>query len=99
MDAIQAFVGIDDASGAEDPTAAQRRPPELEAAAQVATGLTKREVEVVGLVAQGLSNDAIGKALVISSATVARHVSNILNKTGLANRTELARFAAESGLL
>ena len=64
-----------------------------------ATGLTKREVEVIRLVAQGLSNNAIGEQLVISSATVARHVSNILNKTGLANRTELARFAAESGLL
>jgi DNA-binding NarL/FixJ family response regulator len=64
-----------------------------------ATGLTKREIEVIRLVAQGLSNDAIGEQLVISSATVARHVSNILNKTSLANRVELARFAAESGLL
>ena len=61
--------------------------------------LTRREVEVVRLVSHGLSNQAIGEQLVISSATVARHVSNILNKTGLANRTELARYASESGLL
>jgi pimeloyl-ACP methyl ester carboxylesterase/DNA-binding CsgD family transcriptional regulator len=64
-----------------------------------ATGLTNREIEVIRLVAQGLSNGAIGEQLVISSATVARHVSNILNKTSLANRVELARFASESGLL
>ena len=69
------------------------------AAAPAATGLTKREIEVIRHVAQGLSNDAIGEQLVISSATVARHVSNILNKTGLTNRTELARYASENGLL
>ena len=75
-------------------------PPVVEhASVPVVTGLTNREVEVIRLVSQGLSNDAIGEQLVISSATVARHVSNILNKTGLSNRVELTRFAGESGLL
>jgi DNA-binding CsgD family transcriptional regulator/pimeloyl-ACP methyl ester carboxylesterase len=72
---------------------------DVQAPDPVATGLTNREIEVVRLVSQGLSNAAIGEQLVISSATVARHVSNILNKTGLSNRVELTRFAGESGLL
>ena len=56
-------------------------------------------MEIVALVAQGLSNSAIAGELVISPGTVTRHVSNILTKTGLSNRTELARLAFESGLL
>ena len=62
-------------------------------------GLTGREVEVLRLLAQGASNAAIAGELVISPATVARHVSNILNKTGLSNRTELATYAASHGLV
>jgi class 3 adenylate cyclase len=62
-------------------------------------GLTLREVEVLQQLAQGKSNAEIAEALVIAPATVARHVSNILNKTGLANRTEAAAYAATHGLL
>ena len=72
---------------------------EAVAAASRSAGLTNREVQVVRLLAQGMSNRAIAGELVIAPATVARHVSNILNKTGLANRTALTRFASESGLL
>ena len=50
------------------------------------------------LIADGLSNAAIGEALVISPGTVARHVTNLLNKTGCRNRAEAARYAAEHGL-
>jgi DNA-binding CsgD family transcriptional regulator len=62
-------------------------------------GLSEREVEVLRLVASGRSNPQIAGVLVISRATVARHVSNILTKTGLSNRTELAAYALANGLI
>ena len=61
-------------------------------------GLTQREVEVLSLVASGKSNADIAQELVISLNTVVRHVSNILAKTGSANRTEAARYASQHGL-
>jgi DNA-binding CsgD family transcriptional regulator len=61
-------------------------------------GLSAREVEVLALVAAGRTNAAIAEVLVVSPVTVKRHVSNILNKTTLANRTELAGYAAIHGL-
>ncbi|MCI0795075.1 MAG: AAA family ATPase [Chloroflexi bacterium] len=61
-------------------------------------GLTQREVEVLALVAAGKSNADIAQVLVISPNTVIRHVSNILAKTGSANRTEAARYATRHGL-
>ena len=61
-------------------------------------GLTQREVEVLALVAAGKSNADIAEQLVISPNTVVRHVSNILAKTGSANRTEAARYASQHGL-
>ena len=62
-------------------------------------GLTQREVEVLALVAAGMSNANIAEQLVISPNTVIRHVSNILSKTGCANRTEAARYATQAGLV
>jgi DNA-binding NarL/FixJ family response regulator len=61
--------------------------------------LTPTETKVVGLVAQGLSNREIAAILNISQRTVESHVSNMLNKTSLGNRTELARWAMDSGLI
>ncbi len=61
--------------------------------------LTEREVEVLRLLAQGMSTSETAKELVISPATVARHVSNILNKTGLSNRTEVAVEGAVAAYL
>lgn len=57
-------------------------------------GLTAREVEVLRLVGDGLSNRQLAETLVISENTAANHVRNILMKTGAANRTQAARFAA-----
>jgi DNA-binding CsgD family transcriptional regulator/pimeloyl-ACP methyl ester carboxylesterase len=62
-------------------------------------GLSEREVEVLRLVASGKSNPQIAEELVLSINTVQRHVSNILAKTGLANRTEAATYAARHGLV
>jgi len=53
---------------------------------------------VLRLVAAGRSNQQIADALVISLNTVARHVSNIFDKTGAANRTEAADYATRHGL-
>jgi ATP/maltotriose-dependent transcriptional regulator MalT len=62
-------------------------------------GLSQREVEVLRLLARGLSNPQIAQELVISRKTAARHVSNIFAKTGVANRTEAGAYAARVGLL
>ena len=58
--------------------------------------LTPTEVRVIQLVCQGLANREIAKAMKVSQRTIESHVSNMLNKTGLHNRTELARWALES---
>ena len=58
-----------------------------------AAGLSRREVQVLQLLAAGLGNRAIGERLFVSPNTVANHVRAILAKTGSANRTEAAAFA------
>ena len=61
--------------------------------------LTPTELKVVNLVAQGLANREIAKKLKVSQRTIESHVSNMLNKTSLNNRTELARWAMESEMV
>jgi len=61
--------------------------------------LTEREVEVLKLVAKGLSNQEIAARLVVSERTVGAHVSNILGKLHLANRTQAALYALREGLI
>lgn len=60
--------------------------------------LTRREVEILRLVARGKSNREIAAELCISTNTVDRHISNILNKTGAVNRAEAAAYSAHHGL-
>jgi NarL family two-component system response regulator LiaR len=60
--------------------------------------LTEREVEVLKLVAKGRSNQEIADELVVSERTVGAHVSNILGKLHLANRTQAALYALREGL-
>jgi two-component system, NarL family, response regulator LiaR len=59
--------------------------------------LTEREMDVLKLVAQGLTNQEIAKNLVIAEGTVRTHVSNILSKLHLANRTQAALYALREG--
>lgn len=60
--------------------------------------LTKRELQVIHLVARGWSNHEIAQELVISEKTVKTHISNILSKLHLADRTQLAIYALKNAL-
>ncbi len=60
--------------------------------------LTPTEIKVVQLVAKGMANREIAEKLKVSQRTIESHVSNMLNKTSLNNRTELARWAIESNM-
>ncbi|MGE5591042.1 MAG: response regulator transcription factor [Bacillota bacterium] len=65
----------------------------------MAEPLTDREREVLGLIAEGLTNPEIGRRLYISEATVKRHVYNIYGKLGVTHRTAALARARELGLL
>jgi two-component system response regulator NreC len=62
-------------------------------------GLTPRELEVLGLVAEGHTNPEIAERLVVSVRTVETHRSAIYRKLGSTNRAELVRFARDHGLV
>jgi ATP/maltotriose-dependent transcriptional regulator MalT len=66
---------------------------------EVPAGLTEREVEVLRLVATGMSNSAIASNLTLSEKTVSRHLSNIFAKLGVSSRTAAAAFAFEHQLV
>jgi LuxR family transcriptional regulator, maltose regulon positive regulatory protein len=68
-------------------------------ASRPVSGLSPREVEVLRLVAQGLTNAAIAQRLVLSEHTVHRHVANILAKLGLSSRAAAAAWGAQHGLV
>jgi DNA-binding NarL/FixJ family response regulator len=61
--------------------------------------LTEREDEVVKLIAEGYASKEIARLLTISIKTVERHRSNILQKLGMRDRTELTRYAIRAGLI
>ncbi len=73
-------------------------PPDLGTRAEEST-LTERELEVLKLVAEGLSNREIGRRLGISHRTVGRHRENIMHKLDLHSRTELVKHAIRIGLI
>jgi DNA-binding NarL/FixJ family response regulator len=83
------FLASDFMNGAPEP--AERGP--------VDAGLTRREVEILQLVAEGYSNAQLAKMLWVTEQTVKFHLSNIYRKLGVANRTEASRWAQLNGLL
>ena len=76
-----------------------RLQPQSEAIPAYPDGLTQREVEVLRLIAQGKSNSQISQELVVAEGTTRRHVANIYEKIGVANRAEATRYALREGLL
>ncbi|MEM7802853.1 MAG: LuxR C-terminal-related transcriptional regulator, partial [Chloroflexota bacterium] len=61
--------------------------------------LTKREIEVLHLIASGLSNPEIGKRLIVATGTVAKHTNSIFSKLAVRNRTEAVSRAQKLGIL
>ncbi len=63
----------------------------------IVVNLSEREIQIIELVADGLSNQQIGDKLEISKRTVDNHVSNILTKTKTENRVALVKWALQWG--
>ncbi len=78
------------------PAVTQEQPPAVE---KKFTGLTPRELEVVGCIIKGLSNRDIAQKFELSEETIKRHLSNIFEKTGVSTRLELALFAIQHQLV
>ncbi len=98
---LQAIRNVYSGEASLHPTIARKLMRELNQPAKLpptTDPLTEREVEVLRLVAQGLSNDDIAERLVVSERTVRTHVSHILDKLHLANRTQMALYAVREGI-
>jgi NarL family two-component system response regulator LiaR len=101
QDLLQAIHNVYQGEASLHPTIARKlmrelnQPPSLP---PTTDPLTEREVDVLRLVAQGLSNDDIAEKLVVSERTVRTHVSHILDKLHLANRTQMALYAVREGI-
>ncbi|MGD8625364.1 MAG: response regulator transcription factor [Anaerolineae bacterium] len=100
-DLLQAIRDVYHGESSLHPTIARKLVGELHRPADrppAGEALTDREVEVLGLVAQGLANQEIADRLFITERTVRKHVSNILGKLHLANRTQATLYALRTGI-
>ena len=76
---------------------ARRRSPQVRAG-RAAGGLTPRELEVLRLVAQGMTNARVARELFLSPRTVNAHLNSVYHKLGVSSRSAATRFAVEHGL-
>jgi NarL family two-component system response regulator LiaR len=104
QDLMEAIRGVYHGEPSMDPSIAQKLMREIRRTARqpdlppTERPLTEREVAVLKLVSQGLSNQAIADELAVSERTVRTHVTNVLEKLHLANRTQAALYALREGL-
>ncbi len=101
QDLIRAIQQVYRGESPLDPMVARKLLLDRTAAAEQETTLeqlSRREIAVLQLLAQGLSNQQISKRLIISEATVRTHVSRILNKLHLTSRTQAALYALHEGI-
>ncbi|ARX86979.1 LuxR family transcriptional regulator [Streptomyces alboflavus] len=73
-------------------------PAEATRPAEPPDGLTLRETEVIALIAEGMTNQEIARALHVSTATVKTHINNLFAKAGLKDRAQAVRYAYRHGL-
>lgn len=98
---LQAIRDVNNGKFSLDPNVALRVVRELTHTSDLpptADPLTERELEVLQLVAQGLTNQEIAEQLVLGERTVGNHISSILSKLHLANRTQAALYALREGI-
>ena len=98
---LQAIRDVANGQASISPTIAMKVINEIDHPAEIlytAEPLTPRELETLKLIARGLSNQEIAETLVVHDRTVAKYVSNILEKLHLANRTQAALYAIREGL-
>jgi non-specific serine/threonine protein kinase len=98
--AMSPEAAVEYALAADGPASSTEASPPAEAVATVPSpSLTRRELEVAALIAQGLTNRLIAERLVISEMTADSHVSHILRKLGVRSRAQVATWAVEQGML
>jgi DNA-binding NarL/FixJ family response regulator len=98
---VQAIRTVHGGDSLLHPAAAARVMAELAADGERRAGatLTPREREVLGLIARGMPNKVIARELRVSEKTVKTHVSNLLGKLGLTDRTQAALYAVREGIV